>query len=187
MYQLQDETRSQAIERWRKDGGEESEFVRVVPMETTDGIVPLSHCNICGANAQENVGTRHMHYCPFAMTGPLKYDITELLTGTLSTGSAWDGWALEDIYAHRTSQGDSPNCAADLVDSILINRIAARRVLRGGPVNGDALALVDRPISSIAFKNSPREVQQRAAAAMRDNLDAAQDAVEIEEPGGFAF
>ena len=115
------------------------------------------------------------------------YDITELLTGTLSTGSAWDGWALEDIYAHRISQGDSPNCAADLVDSILINRIAARRVLRGGPVNGDALALVDRPISSIAFKNSPREVQQRSAAAMRDNLDAAQDAVEIEEPGGFAF
>ena len=46
-------------------------------------------------------------------------------TGQLDTGSEWDGWPLCDIFNHLLTQCQSRAAAADLTDSIMINRIHA--------------------------------------------------------------
>ena len=93
---------------------------------------------------------------------------TQIQAGQLHTGSAWDGWALEDIYQHFISRGENVNTAAALVDSILTNRLAAYAELAAGnvPANVDPLVIVavnggQRQESPLLWKDSDFEKTRR--------------------------
>jgi len=62
---LTNETRSQATDRFLRDGGVEADFIRAVEIETDEGKQIFQHCNICGAPKYTGAPVAHLFYCPF--------------------------------------------------------------------------------------------------------------------------
>lgn len=105
MYRLQDETRMQAVVRFNRDGGNEADYIRSVPLQMADGTTEtLAHCQICRAHLENGV-IKHLFYCPFEGAADRLRDAAPLMLAALE--AIQEAFVNGEIKFTKVRQADS--------------------------------------------------------------------------------
>jgi hypothetical protein len=161
MYKLQDETRAQALARFHRDGGNEEDYTRSVPLEMSDGTIEtLTHCQICRAQLENGV-IKHLHYCPFeGAADRLKRHAPMLLAALVPFAACADVWDEEDadrvIHWSRRGVEGLPDLKITVGD--LLAARTAIAAARGGNASSDGLrvSLSRTPAFNLRAKGAAR-------------------------------